>query len=254
MFFYLSKILAFALSPLLWILTVLVLTIILKNAKTKRALSGSALLLVLIFSNQWLFRLAAGVLEVPTIPSTTITKNIEIAVIAGGTASWHESAQRVRFNQSADRLWQGIDLLKQGKVKRLVFTGGTADLKQEKKREASYISAYIHQLGIADSLFITEEQSKNTYENALFTKALFEQKGYNKRIILVTSAFHMKRAMGCFEKQGFEVIPYACDPLTNGEPLKIHEYFLPSPQAMMGWEVIIKEWTGYFVYKMKGFV
>ena len=254
MFFYLSKILAFALSPLLWIITAMALAIILKNGKTKRTLAWTTLLLLLFFSNQWLFRMGAGVLEVPATPSTTLTDNIEIAVIAGGTASWHEPAQRVRFNQSADRLWQGIDLLKQGKVERLVFTGGTADLKQEKKREASYISAYIHQLGIADSLFITEEQSKNTYENALFTKVLFEQKGYNKRIILVTSAFHMKRAMGCFEKQGFEVIPYACDPLTNGEPLKIHEYFLPSPQAMMGWEVIIKEWIGYFVYKTKGFV
>lgn len=254
MFFYLSKILAFALSPLLWSLTALVLAIILKNEKTKKALSWTAVLLLLFFSNQWLFRLAAGILEEPTTPSTTINENIEIAVIAGGTASWHEPAQRVRFNQSADRLWQGIDLLKQGKVKRLVFTGGTADLKQEKKREASYISAYIRQLGIADSLFITEEQSKNTYENALFSMELFEQKGYNKRIILVTSAFHMKRAKGCFEKQGFEVIPYACDPLTNGEPLKIHEFILPSPQVLMDWEVIIKEWIGYFVYKTKGFV
>ena len=254
MFFYLSKILAIALSPLLWILIVMLLAIILKKGKLKRILTILAPLMLLLFTNQWLFNLSANVLEEPSTPISAITETVDYAIIAGGTASWYKPAGRIRFNQSSDRLWQAIELLKQNKVRHLVFTGGSADLKQEKRKEARFVSEYIHQLGIADSLFIIEEQSKNTHENALLTAQLFTPRGFSKRVVLVTSAFHMKRAKGCFAKQGFEVIPYACDPLTNGEPLKIHEYIVPSPQVLMHWDVLIKEWVGLFMYKTKDFV
>lgn len=217
-------------------------------------MSIMGLLMMLAFSNQWVFRLGAGLMETKIQPYTSITDTVDIAVIAGGTASWHKPSHRVRFNQSADRLWQGIALLQQNRVKRLVFTGGSGDIKQEKRKEAHYIAEYLHLLGISDSLLIYEDQSKNTHENALFTAKLFEKHGYNKKIILITSAFHMKRARGCFEKQGFEVVPYACDPMTDGDPLKIHEYLLPSVQALMNWEVLLKEWVGILMYKTKDFM
>lgn len=254
MFFILSKILSFIISPLFIIVVLMISAMLLKNSKIKKWLSACALTLVLLFSNQLIFRLAVKNLEASPVSSATITDTVEFAVVLGGNSSWYEPAQRIRFHQSSDRLWQGVALLKEEKCKKLFFTGGTAEITQSRRKEADYVAGYIDKIGIGDTLFITENQSKNTHENALNSKKIFDTNGYHTKIILVTSAFHMKRAKACFEKQGFEVIPFPADPLTDGYDLKIHEYIIPSASVLMGWEIVLKEQIGYFVYKIKSFV
>jgi len=93
---------------------------------------------------------------------------------------------------------------------RIVFSGGSANLLANDAREADYAGAIFESLGIAKSRLIMERRSRNTQENAEFSKALVAPKD-GERWLLVTSAFHMPRSIGLFRKAGFAVEPYPVD-------------------------------------------
>ena len=93
---------------------------------------------------------------------------------------------------------------------RIVFTGGSANLISNDAREADFAAAIFESLGIAKSRLIMERRSRNTLENAEFSKALVAPKP-GERWLLVTSAFHMPRSVGLFRKAGFAVEPYPVD-------------------------------------------
>ena len=94
----------------------------------------------------------------------------------------------------------------------LVFTGAGVGKESEKvKHDIKYLE---NSFNFKIKTYF-ENRSKNTKQNAYFTAKLFQKHGFKKRIYLVTSAFHMKRAMINFKKAGFEVIPRPTDFLSN---------------------------------------
>ena len=93
---------------------------------------------------------------------------------------------------------------------RVVFSGGSANLISNDAREADFAGAIFESLGIDKSRLIMERRSRNTQENAEFSKALVAPKD-GERWLLVTSAFHMPRSVGLFRKAGFAVEPYPVD-------------------------------------------
>ena len=93
---------------------------------------------------------------------------------------------------------------------RIVFTGGSANLISNDAKEADYAAEIFESLGIPKSRLIMERASRNTYENAEFTKELVAPKP-GERWLLVTSAFHMPRSIGLFRKAGFAVEAYPVD-------------------------------------------
>jgi uncharacterized SAM-binding protein YcdF (DUF218 family) len=68
------------------------------------------------------------------------------------------------------------------------------------------VKKYLKSINFPDSALIVESESKNTYENALFTKKMIDSLNLNGSFILVTSAIHMPRAMAVFKKVGFKNI------------------------------------------------
>ena len=93
---------------------------------------------------------------------------------------------------------------------RVVFSGGSANVISNDAREADFAGAIFESLGVAKSRLIMERASRNTVENAQFSKALVAPKD-GERWLLVTSAFHMPRSIGLFRKAGFAVEPYPVD-------------------------------------------
>ena len=93
---------------------------------------------------------------------------------------------------------------------RVVFSGGSANVISNDAREADFAGAIFESLGVAKSRLIMERASRNTVENAEFSKALVAPKA-GERWLLVTSAFHMPRSIGLFRKAGFAVEPYPVD-------------------------------------------
>jgi len=133
---------------------------------------------------------------------------------------------------------------------RLVYTGGSARLISNDAKEADYAEQIFESLGIARSRLIMERLSRNTAENAAFTKDLLKPKP-GERWLLVTSAFHMPRSVGLFRKVGFAVEPYPVDWRVGGAA----DLFSFTNAAVDGFsrtDTAVREWMGLAAYRLTG--
>lgn len=147
-----------------------------------------------------------------------------------------------------DRFFGGIALFKAGKAQRLVFTGGKMPWDKAKKTEGDVLKEYAISNGIASEKILVTKDVENTADEAVAVNELI---GPSKRIILVTSAYHMYRAKRLFEKQGFEVIPLKVDFKASGNNQITFMDFLPSAINIELTETGIREIAGRLFYLVK---
>ena len=254
MFFVLSKLVGFLANPFWWILLLIAAGWFFKTGKLKKRMYLGAFLVFLIFTNPLLFRLVSGLWEGDLQKAETMRGKSDVCVVLGGMSVYHEPTGRIRFTQSADRILQAVDLYEKGIVKKIVITGGTARLIRKNRPEAIHLKDFLVSIGIPDSLVLIDSLSRNTHENAVNTKELIEKNSWSKRIVLVTSAFHMKRAEGCFVKEGFTVYPYSADPLKGVGKMSVADFFLPSVGVLNNWNYLTHEWIGIIMYKLRGYM
>ena len=133
--------------------------------------------------------------------------------------------------------------------KKILISGGTPLQNQES--ESSVYSKELIALGVASEDIIIEEESRNTNENALFTKKVLDEKGA-KNLILITSASHMKRSVNIFKKKlnGVEIIPAPCNFLASREK-ENNFYYLPKYSNFFKFQTWIWETIGNLYYKIK---
>ena len=173
-------------------------------------------------------------------------------IVLGGTVDEILSKQldRVVLNNSAERLTAPIELIRRFPNARLVFTGGSAIGFDAPETEASNVKRFWREMGIDNDSVVYEGRSRNTYENALFTRDLVKPKP-DERWLLVTSAVHMPRSVGIFRQLGFNVIPYPVDYHTNGNWTHVA---LPrkAPLALDLVDFAAHEWMGLLAYRLTG--
>jgi uncharacterized SAM-binding protein YcdF (DUF218 family) len=106
------------------------------------------------------------------------------------------------------------------------------------------------ELGIPDSAILTDITSKNTFENAVQSKLIIQQNKLNsKRLLLITSGLHMKRALACFEHADISCTPFSTDLYTG--PTRYYsfdDYFMPDVSVVSDWHKLIKEIFGHVTY------
>lgn len=254
MFFVLSKVLSFFLSPIWWIIFLMLLYFVFPKYKNRKLLLVISFVVMLVFSNQLLFYKISSWWEGELQNSNQIEK-FDGIILLGGFSSFQEESQRIRFNGSSDRLLQALDLYKKGKADYLIFTGGSAKISVNEKQEGIYIRDYLELVGIPKDSLLVEHNSRNTHENAMMTFEMLKKYSLeNAKFLLVTSGFHMKRALGCFKKVGLNVEPYKTDPLQSVFAPDFSDFLTPSASVLAQWQLLIREWVGYLVYRIKGFV
>ncbi len=173
-------------------------------------------------------------------------------VVLGGSTNERIAAERgrVTISDAADRMTEAVILSRRYPEARMVFTGGTALLTGGTLSEAADVRRLWIALGIAPERITTESQSRNTDENARFTKALIDPKP-GESWLLVTSAYHMPRAVGLFRANGFPVVPYPVDYRTTGTVRD----FEPSADIAKGiarFDMASREWVGLLAYAATG--
>lgn len=224
-----------------------------KNQKAKIFLYLAFSILV-VFSNPFLFNHVIEWWEGP-LENQSELKDYDGLILLGGLSSYQEEAGRIVFNSSADRLLQAMDLYKKRKVNYFVFTGGSALILKKEKKEGDFLKEYLINMGVKEDSLLMEAQSRNTHENAKFTyEVLKENKLLNAHFLLVTSAFHMKRALACFQKEGIDVRSYKTNPITPTRPQDFADSIIPSASVLSSWEQLMKEWIGFVAYRIKGYV
>lgn len=175
-----------------------------------------------------------------------------IVVLAGMVIPLVPSAGAPEFSDSVDRILAGRDLYRAGKAPVMILTGGSGLLSQMGEPEAAVLSRWLKGEGIPPDAIIEESASRNTAENAMETAKLSRVRGI-RRILLVTSAFHMLRSEMCFRKAGFEVVPFAVD---YKVPLKFPgiEAVIPHPAGVVLSGVALKEYAGMVAYRLNGYL
>jgi uncharacterized SAM-binding protein YcdF (DUF218 family) len=256
MFFFLSKILAYFIKPFNLVLISFVTSFFIKNASWKKRLRVTSLVIFLIFSNGIAFNECLMLWEIPAIPISELDDDYELAVVLGGTTNVERKPNdRLFFHKGADRVTHALNLYHSGKVKKILFTGGNARLFEDAKRDNSPIYDFYVMCGVDPDDIIIENASRNTRENAFFVKDLVEANAKNRKVILITSAFHMRRAEGCFRKVGIDVTGFSTDFYSVLPKDRFgFDGFLPDPGVFGGWNFLIKEWIGYMAYWMIGYV
>jgi uncharacterized SAM-binding protein YcdF (DUF218 family) len=147
-----------------------------------------------------------------------------------------------------DRFFGGIALFKAGKAQKLIFTGGKMPWDKAKKTEGEVLKEYAMSNGVPSEKILVTKDVQNTADEAVAVKELL---GTSKRIILVTSAYHMYRAKKLFEKQGFIVIPYKVDYKARRNSTTTLMAFLPSAGNIELTETGIRELIGRLFYLVK---
>ncbi|SKB59694.1 YdcF family protein [Alkalitalea saponilacus] len=252
MFFVLSKVLGFLLSPLNLVLLCLLASFFFR--KQRKKLWYIALFVGLFFSNPLIFRTVVVLWEDSPEPLPVNDANIRQIVVLGGMSSWYEESERIRFWQSGDRLMQTLLLVHQNPVERIVISGGSAAVMYKERGEGAFLSEFIKNLSLDGVEIVVDSLSRNTYENSFYTAQIFNDSGWDNEIVLVTSAWHMKRAKAVFEKQGFDVLPIGADPLYPNSPITPATFIVPSAGVFGSWELILKEWVGIAVYRLRGYL
>ena len=183
-----------------------------------------------------------------TQPSVSELKDAQaIVVLAGGSYDGVPDFDGTGQNSESStvRLVAGLRLHRVLHLP-VVLSGGR--LSDDVATEASLEYCFLKACGVEEPYLIKEDRSRNTAENAKFTKEICEQKQYGK-VILVTSAFHMPRSVVFFNREGVDVIPYPTDYKTSRHlPLDAFS-FTPSADALSHTSLAMKEYLGLLAAK-----
>jgi uncharacterized SAM-binding protein YcdF (DUF218 family) len=173
-------------------------------------------------------------------------------VVLGGSIWPDVSAARgvVKLNDAAERITATVELARRYPNARIIFSGGSAALMFDQLPEAPFAVKELEALGIARDRITAEEQSRNTVENAVFSRLIANPKP-SERWLLVTSAFHMPRAMAVFRAVGFPVEAYAVDWRTRG-PVDLLKLSSSLSEGLTRTDTAVHEWVGLVAYRLTG--
>jgi uncharacterized SAM-binding protein YcdF (DUF218 family) len=256
MFFIFSKLLVFLLKPINWFVGMPIWSMLTKNARRKRRILRGCFWLMLFFTNPFLGNRLFHYAEWDAVPMASLTDTFAIGIVLGGyTSSDFYTTDRVNLNFAVNRLTDAFQLYKKGHIRKILLSGGDGILLKEQVPEAREIQKLLLDFGIRPEDLIVEDSSRNTYENALLTKQVLEKQSLaSDKLLLITSAFHMKRAMGCFKKVGLNVQPYPAHFIAKKPSLRPNDLFIPQAKVLHDWEFFLKEWMGLLMYKLKGYI
>jgi uncharacterized SAM-binding protein YcdF (DUF218 family) len=247
--FVLLKILLYFFRPLTWIMLLFIIGLFAKRPLLKKRCLLLSFLFLLFFSNPFIIHSLIASHEDDPVE---LKQRAETAILLGGFVGYNNKDGRGYFNASSDRFIQTALLYKSGRVKNIIITAGNGYLIQHSFVEADFAKAQLVSLGVPAEHIIAEGRSKNTEENALYTKKIIDSLRMPGPFVMVTSAFHMPRARLAFQKAGISALAYPCDFISKQIANNYFEdYLLPSATALRNWDLYIKEMVGIAVYKMK---
>lgn len=245
---YLHKILPYLVYPI----TFIIIFLIWGSITSKRLPIFAALFLLVITSSPIISTLMVQYLESTELRKSLIDINeADAIVVLSGMIEPIQGYDGLIYEWSdPDRFFGGIELIKIGKAKKIIFTGGNLSWQSSKiKLEGEVLSKFASDFGIPSSKILLTKNVQNTKDEAIAVKEVLVNLKASK-IILVTSAFHMPRSKILFENEGIEVQTFPVDfraSIFELTPMS----FLPSADAFWHFQFAWRELIGRLYYSIK---
>ena len=261
MFFVLAKVLWFLVQPSSLIVGAIIAGVLLtssrwKTAGIRLALVGCAALLVSGLSPLGDLLIRPLENRFPRAELGAGPEGIAGIIMLGGAGDSRVAGRPdvAPLNEAAERVTEGLVLARRFPKARVVFSGGSGALLTREPPEARAAGRLLVALGIEPGRLMLEDKSRDTHENAVFTRRMIEPKP-GERWLLVTSAWHMPRAIGCFRQAGFPVEAWPVDyrtprrmrllPLNASIPASI-------PEGLRRIDLAVREYAGLVMYYLTG--
>jgi uncharacterized SAM-binding protein YcdF (DUF218 family) len=255
MFFAASKILGFFAIPSNLVMAICLAGLLLLPTRFVRAgrrLIVAGLIALAVLGYSPLGNLLIMALEQRFPPWDAAQSAPDGIVVLGGSISPDVSTARneIALNEAAERMTAMVDLARRYPNARVIFSGGSPALFFSEAPEAEFAVRLLQSLGVPRERILVEDRSRNTVENAVFSKLIAQPKP-GERWLLVTSAYHMPRSMGVFRAADFAVEPYPVDWRTRGTA----DAWRPFPTLAEGLrrtDTAVREWIGLAAYWLTG--
>lgn len=252
MFYYVSKVVWFFATPSNLLVSLILLGLLLALLRRFRLIGIGLSLAMTVLT------MALGLLPIATYLMVPLEERfpsfaddgrpVDGIILLGGSVEASDSAARGRLvaNESAERVLDTIELAHRYPQARILISGGGGTVFGDGVAEAPIIADYFEKIGIDRSRIIVEDRSRTTSENGLFSRELAKPRE-GERWLLVTSAWHMPRAVGVFEKVGFPVTPYPVDFRTGSGTNNLRPFAFIS-EGLRRLDIGTKEWAGLIGY------
>lgn len=256
MFYYVSKVAWFFATPSNLLLSLILLGFALTLFRRMRSFGlGLAFITTVVTIGLGLLPISTYLmvpLEERFPPFQDDGKPVDGIILLGGSVEASDSISRGQLvaNESAERVLDTIQLAHRYPQARILISGGGGTVFGNGAGEAPVIAEYFKSIGIDPARIIVEDRSRTTSENASYSQALVKPQA-GERWLLVTSAWHMPRAVGVFERVGFAVIPYPVDFRTGGASNNYRPFAFVS-DGLRRLDVGTKEWAGLIGYYLTG--
>ena len=256
MFYFLSKTIDFLLMPFSISIILILFALLTKKARRKKTAMIASFSILFLISNTYLINKVFYWWEYQPVNLKEVKKTYDVGIVlTGGMINMAEPhADHPGLGVQADRFLQAYLLYKEAKIRKIIITGASPKILTDYGNgEAQQTAKLLVQWGVNPQDIIVESKAKNTRENALFTAEILKQQFPDKHYLLVTSAFHMRRAVGCFEKAGVKTDQFPADFYGNGYHNKIKDFIIPDPEVLGYSQLLFREWVGIVVYKIMGY-
>jgi len=255
MFFFLAKILGFFALPSNLLISLGLLGIALTATRYARAGRRIAIASVLLLAIAgWLPLGNALILPLEErFPPWDSSRGAPTGIISlGGAIDTVVSPVRgeVALNEAAERLTAMAELMRRYPQAHIAFSGGSGRLIYDGATEAEFAVRLLESFGIERSRIILESRSRDTDENARFSKEVLQPKP-GERWLIVTSAHHMPRAIGAFRAAGFPVEAFPVDYRTRGA-IDLLRPFATLGDGLRRTDTAVREWVGLVAYRLTG--
>ncbi len=250
MFVVASKLLDLAVSPLSWALLLLALAVLARRRPVLATAAGAiGLLLLYGFSVPAVANRLVETVEAPARDTSRPVTYDAVIVLSGMVDDVTSHATgRVELTGAADRIVAAFELLRQGRARKILITGGPVRRLPGVRTEPELLAAALRTWGLEPSRIVIETASRNTHENAVESARVVAAQGW-RSLLLVTSAGHMPRALACFRKAGLQPDAYPVD----RRALHDAEGWLPRARFLAMSEDAIRELAGRVVYRVMGY-
>jgi len=186
----------------------------------------------------------------PELPAVELPVAEAIIVLGGGVMPRPEARPYPDLQSGSDRVWHAARIFRAGKAPLVILSGGVIPRLGIEVSEAEAMRIFLVDLGVPAKAIRLEKRSRNTYENAVFSEEILRESGLT-RVLLVTSALHMPRALAAFRAAGVEAIPAPTDFMAREEPPQVL-HWLPEVKALTVSTAVWHEYLGLWMYRRRG--